>query len=388
MNKTEKLYYKDSYIKEFSAKVLEVSENADGTYSLVLDKTAFFPEEGGQTSDRGVIENAHVLDVSERAGVIYHKTDAPLPVGLTCRCLVNFSERFEKMQMHTAEHLVSGLIYSNYGINNVGFHLGDFEVTFDTSAPLTKAELEEIEKQANDAVFANVDIKTVIGSAEELSNYDFRSKGKEVEELRLVIIEGYDACACCAPHVNKTGEVGLIKFLSCDSHRGGSRIRMLAGARAYKFVSELYSSAQEISRELSVPVADIATETKKLNLEKSTLLEEISKKNLQKATLAVKHFSNEGENVVVVLENTDMDALRKFANEAGVSVSGTLVVLLPAERDFKYVIRRNDDVSEEIKKANSALSGRGGGRGVMGQGSFSATLADIEKHFGAVAQIF
>ena len=197
---TEKLYYIDAYIKEFSATVTDVITDSRGV-ALVLDRTAFFPEEGGQSADTGYIAGARVTDARERDGVIYHYVDKPLEVGTKAECKIDFADRFEKMQCHTAEHIISGAIHKTFGLDNVGFHLGATEVTMDVNGYLTRDQLDEVEMIVNRAVFDNVAVKTYFPSVEELSSINYRSKLDLTENVRIVEVEGYDLCACCAPHV-------------------------------------------------------------------------------------------------------------------------------------------------------------------------------------------
>ena len=218
---TEKLYYVDAYIKDFSAKVIDVVTDSRGI-ALVLDRTAFFPEEGGQSADTGYISDSSVLDVKERDGVIYHYVDKTLDVGTEAVCHINFDERFEKMQCHTAEHIISGAIHRLFGLDNVGFHLGKEEVTMDVNGYVTREQLDEVEMIVNRAVFDNVAVKTYFPSSRELTSLSYRSKLDLTENVRIVEVEGYDLCACCAPHVSRTGEIGLVKILDFEKHRGGT----------------------------------------------------------------------------------------------------------------------------------------------------------------------
>ena len=208
---TEKLYYKDSYIKNFSAEVLSV-EKIDNGFDVVLDKTAFFPEEGGQSADTGTIGYAGVFDVFERDGVVHHLTDISPCIGNN-ECSVDFDARFEKMQCHTAEHILCGIIHRLFGFDNVGFHLGEDEVTFDVSGVLTREELDRVESLANNVVFENILVETFFPKSDELDEIEYRAKLDLTEGVRLVKIGDVDTCACCAPHVAYTGEIGLIKIL-------------------------------------------------------------------------------------------------------------------------------------------------------------------------------
>ena len=208
---TEKLFYMDSHLKEFDATVISCEPYGEG-YRAVLDRTAFFPEGGGQASDTGWLNDVEVLDVQEKCGEIYHYIRDIIPAGTTVQGKIQWEERFSKMQQHTAEHIISGLIYKQYGYHNVGFHLADTYCTMDLDGPLSKKQLKELEWKANEAVFKNIPIEVLYPSKEELVKLAYRSKIEIEGQVRIVQIPGYDMCACCAPHVKRTGEIGLIKI--------------------------------------------------------------------------------------------------------------------------------------------------------------------------------
>lgn len=378
---TEKLYYKDAYIKNFTATVISSTELANG-YEVVLDRTAFFPEEGGQYADTGRIDGVTVKDAEERAGVIYHKTDAPLKVGSEVQCTLDFDERFEKMQCHTAEHILSGVLHTLFGVDNVGFHLGAEDVTMDVSRPLTWDELMRAEKIANRAVFDNVEVVSVFPTPDELKGMEYRSKLDLTENVRLVNIEGYDSCACCAPHVKYTGEIGFIKILDAVKMRGGMRMNITAGRRAYGIVSSAFENLGLISRLLSVPKLECADAVKKLLETSEEYKNEIKDLRIKTAVSEVEGIPYTGGNLVYFFRDADYDALRASVNVLSDRVDGTIVLLSGADGGYKYVIlKKGADMRSEIKAINSALLGRGGGNSDFAQGTFSATAEMIRDFF-------
>ena len=276
---TKKLYYQDAYIKEFWATVLSCEKSGE-CYDVVLDKTAFFPEEGGQYSDKGKIGDTLVIDVKETNGIIHHYTQGPIDKGVTLFCSVDFDERYEKMQCHSAEHILSGLFHKHFGLDNVGFHLGKDDVTMDISAPLGEKELEFIEMLANEAVYKNVEITAEFPNSEELSLMEYRAKLDLTENVRIVRIGEYDACACCAPHVRFTGEIGAIKILDSVKLRGGLRIHITAGRRAMRFFRECFASVGAVSALLSVPKSDVEGGVKKLQEDYAKLKADFSEYKL------------------------------------------------------------------------------------------------------------
>ena len=378
---TEKLYYKDAYLKEFSATVL-ACDAVDDDYRIVLDRTAFFPEEGGQYSDRGYIDAARVTDVREESGVIYHLTDSSVEVGAVVNCKIDFEERYEKMQCHTAEHILSGLIHTHFGLDNVGFHLGADYVTMDVSGVLERADLDRIEDLANAVVFENVAVTAEFPTSDELQSLQYRAKLDITENVRIVRIGEYDACACCAPHVARTGECGLIKILDFQKLRGGIRMFITAGRRALTCFRTLFTSASEISQLLSVPKEEISDGVTKLA--EALAKERADFKSYRIASVkaraaAIEHTSG---NLVLHLDDLDGDELRIFASEATPSVDGILVVLGGTDGAYKYVITSNTvDLRASARDINAALGGRGGGSPTMIQGSFTADLDTIKTYF-------
>ena len=378
---TEKLYYKDAYIDEFSATVLK-SERVGDTYVTLLDKTAFFPEEGGQYSDTGVLGGTAVLDVKEKDGEIFHYTSAPLTVGDTVIGKIDFDARYEKMQCHSGEHILSGLFHSLFGLDNVGFHLGAEEVTMDISAPLSRAELDRVERLANEIIYKNVEITTFFPTSEELSKMEYRSKLDLTENVRIVKIGEYDACACCAPHVRYTGEIGVIKLLEAAKLRGGMRIKIAAGRRAMRVFAELYESAQKISELLSLKKSEISAGVEKLLSDHTTLRTKYAQyriKDMERAAAALAPVSG---NTVISFDNAAMDELIAYANIATARVAGILVLLSGSDGAYKYVISSNSiNLREKIQGINKSLLGRGGGKPNMVQGSFASSYAEIEEYF-------
>jgi alanyl-tRNA synthetase len=378
---TEKLYYKDAYIKEFTASVIS-SEPCDGGFDTVLDKTAFFPEGGGQYSDKGYINGIRITDVREISGVIHHYSEEQVGITENAVCKIDFEERYEKMQCHTGEHILSGIIHSLHGLDNVGFHLGGDDVTMDISAPLTREELDRVEGLANEVIYKNLPVLTYFPDKKELSGLNYRSKKEFTENVRLVEIENCDRCACCAPHVKNTGEIGVIKILDFAKMRGGIRIRIVAGRRAYRVFSELFKSAAQISAQLSYPREEILFGVEKM-------LDDISKLRFEVRSLRLKDIEREAEailsvsgNKVILLPEREISELIAFSNIAISKISGILVLLSGNEGEYKYVISSNSvNLKEEASKINNRLLGRGGGKPNMIQGSFSCSLKEIEDYF-------
>ena len=377
---TEKLYYTDAYIKEFDARLLSCEPFGDN-YRVLLDKTAFFPEEGGQSSDKGFIGGFKVVDVKEEQGKIYHILPSK-PEGDILHCFIDFEERFEKMQCHTAEHILCGIIHELYGYDNVGFHLGDDVVTFDVDGELSADQIDEIEQLANRAVFENRAVISRFPSADELPELVYRAKLDLVDNVRIVDIEGIDSCACCAPHVSSTGEVGVIKIIDFMRHRGGMRLFMQAGYRALADYKKRYYITRAIGAMTSTPSLDALDAVKRLEFERDKLSSELDATSLRYARSLARAIEITDGNLVCLIEMASIDAMRELANIALPKIGGILVVISGEDGNYRYVIASATvnlrDVAREI---NSSLRGKGGGRPEMITGSFSATLDEIRAYF-------
>ena len=372
MEGTIKLFYEDSHIREFEAKVLSCQPEGD-YYKVVLDRTAFFPEGGGQYGDVGYLDDVKVTDTREKEGVIYHKTDIPFEEGQTVCGKLDWSVRFERMQQHSGEHIVSGIVHRRYGYENVGFHLGDECCTMDFNGPISKDELKEIEKEANKAVFENLDIFVTYPTKKELADMEYRSKIEIDGQVRIVTIPGYDVCACCAPHAKQTGEIGLIKLVNIMNYKGGERITMLCGSRALEDYDIKQENARAIGAMLCEKENEIASAVERLKTEQGSLKSKVAQ--LQQKLLSYKAEEIElQENITCVFdEEMTGNGPREFMNlllERGAKVCA--VFAGTDKLGYRYVIgsRTEDvDVRPLSKMLNEKFQGRGGGKPQMVQGS-------------------
>lgn len=367
---TEKLFYEDSHRTEFTAKVISCEEAKDG-YRVVLDQTVFFPEGGGQYADTGVLGTVNVTDVHEKDDVIYHYTTEPLEVGSIVTGKINWEERFEKMQQHTGEHIVSGIVHERFGYNNVGFHLGADYCTMDFDGTISKEQLKEIEAAANEAVYQDLEIEILYPSKDELKDMDYRSKIEIEGQVRIVKIPGYDVCACCAPHVNKTGEIGQIKLTNVQRYKGGVRVTMLCGFRALADYNRKLHAVRQISAALCAKEDETAEAVGHLQEECAQWKQRVI--NLQKEILGYKAKEvDEKESVVCLFEpELEGEAPRFLMNqvlEAGHDVCA--VFSGGKEENYRYVIgSRQLDLRGLVKELNMEFQGRGGGKPEMVQGS-------------------
>ena len=377
---TEKLFYEDSHMITFSATV-EACENKGDYYEAVLDRTAFFPEGGGQYADTGVIDGIKVLDVQEKGGIIYHKMEAPLEVGSVVEGSIDWEERFSKMQNHSGEHIVSGLVHGMYGYDNVGFHMGKDAITMDFNGVLTKEDLIVIELKANEAVTKNFDIEILYPSKEELSNMVYRSKIEIEGQVRIVRFPGYDVCACCAPHMNKTGEIGLIKLLGLQNYKGGVRVSMLCGFRALTDFNEKAEQVKSISVMLSAKENEISQEVAKIKEELAVQKNKIYE--LQKSLLKYKVNAIPDQEELVAFFDSDLEGNgpRELMNMLLEKQTKIAVVFAGNDIDgYRYVCgSKTVDVRPIAKALNEKFNGRGGGKPEMVQGSLCGGEEEIKE---------
>lgn len=375
-----KLYYDSAYIKEFEAQVLSCQEGKKG-WEITLSATAFYPEGGGQPADTGILGNVRVTDVHEKDGQVVHYTDGPLPVGEMVRGVIDWDRRFQHMQEHSGEHLVSGLIHQRFGYDNVGFHMGTDEVTIDFNGVLEWEDLMAIEEKANGMIWENLEISAVYPEKDELDAMEYRSKKELTGAVRIVSIPGGDVCACCGTHVERTGEIGLVKFLSMIHYKGGVRISLLCGKRAVEDYERKRDQVQKISVLLSARPGEIARAVEKLKEEEAKLQEKLVAAYDKLIASEVRDIK-EGDGDIFILE-PDFEAiqLRHLVNRLLEEKKGRTVLALggAAEGSFLYVLgSRDGDMRQLSRELNGLLNGRGGGSAQMAQGTFFATKDQLQ----------
>lgn len=373
---TEKLYDLDSYVTEFTCKVISLYKDENYTY-VETDRTAFFPEGGGQTSDRGFLGGAYVENVRLEGERITHivknnvENVEKLQVGTEIFGKVDMKKRFSDMQQHTGEHIFSGIVHSLFGFENVGFHLGSDFVTIDTSGELSDDDICKVETLVNEAIWKDLEIKVYYPSKKELETLAYRSK-KEIDgPLRIVEIPGVDVCACCAPHVKRTGEIGSFRVVKSERHRGGTRLFVLCGERNIADAREKLMQNYLVSNLLVTKETETFSMVQKLKDERAALSAEVSA--LKKELSALKAKSVEGGKRIVLLSETDdMNEARTLADSLSEKAEEFAAVLF-GESGGRYVIisKTGFDLSALCKEFNKVLSGRGGGRNGIVQGSVS-----------------
>lgn len=378
---TERLYYKDVYQTEFTAKVLDCREGKKG-YSIILDATAFYPEGGGQPYDKGVLGEAKVLEVHEKNGELLHYTDKPLEIGRTVNGKIDWERRFDLMQQHSGEHMVSGLIHEAYGYDNVGFHMGSDVITIDFNGEIDEGGMQEIEKKANLLIWRNAQTRITYPSPEELQVLPYRSKKELSGEVRIVEFPGADICACCGLHVSRAGEIGMVKLLSVEKFREGVRMEMISGGRVLDYLNMVREQNQKISVLLSAKPDRTSAAVERLSEENFRLKGRI-------LTMEEKLFAQEAErlsgagDVLLFEKGLEADSVRKLAVAVMESCGGRCALFSEnGDGTFKYALGEKDgDLRAMVKAMNQKLSGRGGGKPFFAQGSVQATEAEIREFF-------
>ena len=378
---TVKLYYEDCHLQAFSARVLDCRETEKG-HCIILDATAFYPEGGGQACDRGVLGGVNVLDVQEAGETVLHFCDGPLSIGSTVSGTIDWQRRFDLMQQHSGEHIVSGIVHSLLGYHNVGFHVGSDRMEIDFDGPISPEQVRQIEAMANRAVWDNLPIFCDYPSREELPKVFYRTKKALPWPVRLVRIPGVDVCACCGVHTRATGEIGLIKILSCVKFHQGVRMELACGGRAYAHISRFFEENRAVSQLLSVPMEETAAGVRKLS---DTLAGEKFRANqLQSRLFAAIAAGCEGQQDVLRFEaGLDSAGVRQLADKLVAVTDGVCAVFSENDNGFHYCLATRDgDLRQLNREMNAALDGRGGGKPNFQQGSVRATEDQIRTFFG------
>lgn len=370
---TEKLYESNAYCKTFRA-VVEECRAMNGKFGVILNQTAFFPEGGGQAADRGTINGFDVLDVQLKDGAILHMLERELQAGEEADCEIDWELRYSRMQAHTGEHILSGVVHALYGYNNVGFHMNDKLMVVDFDGSLSQEEIQKIEIRANEAVYANADVLAFYPTAEKLEKLEYRSKKELAEAVRIVKIgEDIDCCACCAPHVAKTGEIGLIKVLDFCSYKQGTRIEMAAGKNALFDYMGVNLAMKELMKLLSVPKERVTDAVREKISAYQTLDFEYQKQAKQLALHKLQPVEKD-DSVYAMATGLSFDELRYCANSLADGKYNVCLLFSGNSTDgYIYVVSsKTTDVRELVKRLNDRFSGKGGGQKNYAQGKIQA----------------
>ena len=385
---TRKLFYENCLLKEFTATVLTCEQTEKG-FQIVLDATAFYPEGGGQPCDFGTLEDSRVLDVREKGEVVVHLCDKPLTVGTQVTGKLDWERRLDLMQQHSGEHIVSGIIHKMYGCHNVGFHMGADVITIDFDYPIPADALPEIEKQANEAIYQNLPIGCSYPAEDVLPTIPYRTKKQLPWPVRIVEVPGYDICACCGVHVAFTGQIGLIKLLSCVKFHDGVRMEMVCGSRALSYLSRIYEQNRLVSQAFSAKLLETGAAAQRMN--DALAAEKFRANNLERQVFdaLAAEYKDKG-NVLHFADGLTPVAVRELADRMAKSCGGTAAVFSGTEQEGYSVclVNHTDTVAALGKEMNAALNGRGGGKPGFFQGSVKAAKTQIAEFFGKLNQFY
>lgn len=413
---TEKLYENDSYIREFDAAVLDCvptqkifgknlsaewektgsqksgQETAEREkaeqknpgsqlWAVELDRTAFFPEGGGQNADTGWLEDGRVYDVQIKEDRIWHCTDVKRRPGEKVHGRIHWENRFSNMQQHSGEHIFSGLVHRYFGYDNVGFHLGSQAVTMNFNGVLRPEDIYRIETEVNGVIAQNAPIYVSYPDKEALKDLEYRSKIEILGQVRLITVEGYDVCACCAPHVAHTGEIGLLKVTDFEKYKGGTRVSILCGFRALENYRRTMDELRGISRLLSAPFGSVAVSV----VHKLEELDELKQKNVELTGRLIEKdiegIPEDQENVWFFKEAMEMPTMRRVVNLALEKVDGYGGIFCGNDADgYKYSIgTKTKDARTLASALKETLGARGGGSAQMVQGAVAASREAIQN---------
>nr|WP_288828331.1 alanyl-tRNA editing protein [uncultured Clostridium sp.] len=379
----EKLYYERPYVKKFEAEVVECRPDKDGNYLVRLNRTAFYPEGGGQPADTGTLGEALVCDVRERPEGIVHITDRPIPEKTLVTGILDWERRFSHMQNHSGEHLLSGVVHKHYGYDNIGFHMGKDEVTVDFNGTLTMEQLEEVEAEVNELIWQNIPVLETYPSKEELDALDYRSKKELSGQVRIIEFPGADVCACCGTHVMNAGEIGILKVTGLARYKGGVRVSLLCGREALLDYRKKLKAVQNISILLSAKPDSVSDAVSKL---KEEGIRKDGDRNRLTRELLVRKAAEypESDAPVLVLEENLLPAqLRQFCTMLYEEKKGSIVLVCSGEEGlYQYAAGSSTaDMRALSRQLNERLNGRGGGNTLLAQGTFQTSFQEIQKVF-------
>ena len=396
---TKKLYDTDAYERHFSARVVSALRYPAATeaaetykYDVVLDQTLFFPEEGGQTPDKGMLGGYPVVDVQIKDETIIHTISVPIPEtgdadaplfseGDEISGEIDWAHRFSNMQQHTGEHIFSGLVHKSFGYDNVGFHLSDSIVTMDYDGPLSEEDVRDLEWEANRVIVRQIPVSASYPSGEELSKIDYRCKKELKGAIRIVSIPGVDDCACCAPHVRNTGEVGILKVLDIQSYKGGVRLSILCGFRALLDYRIVRKHLRDISHITSAPMYETGDAVARLKDERDAARFSLGEANRRLLDTQIQSLQKDIKNPLIFTEGCDTASIRAAVNTLTQSHDGYCGIFDGNDTDgYSFIVgSKNLDCSELASQLREKYSAKCGGKSEMIQGHIDIPKSEIKE---------
>ena len=396
---TEKLYYQDSYLREFDARILKKSLLADGKFAIILDRTAFYPEGGGQPCDLGTLNGVPVIDVRTINEEIVHTTDGD-PGEETVQGVLDWQRRFDHMQQHSGEHILSGILLANYQAENVGFHLSASSCQIDVTLPaLSPEQAAAIEDAANAVIFANVPVGGRFVEQADLAGYSLRKEpGREFSQIRLVSVENCDCCPCGGTHVARTGDVGLFKLRGWEKRKNNIRLDFVCGGRALADYRLKHDLSRALSTRFSTPVEGVlpAVERTLEKLDANLALLSATRKAYHEelaARLLAEAGNPKGTGPHIVsraFANYAAGDLQDFA--ARITAAGSICLAAASDSEtgrtsvlFAAAANPPLPMSELLKQTLTPIGGKGGGNAMSAQGGVQG--GDAERILATAQEI-
>ncbi|MBP3588915.1 MAG: alanyl-tRNA editing protein [Clostridia bacterium] len=378
---TRKLYYEDCHLARFTARVLDCVKAENGYY-VNLDETAFYPEGGGQACDLGTLGDAAVLDVREQGEDVIHLCDRPLETGSLVEGCIDYERRFNLMQQHSGEHIVSGIVHEMFGYHNVGFHMGSDVITIDFDGMIPAESMPLIEAKANEAVWKNLPLHIWYPSPGELPCVGYRTKRELPWPVRIVEVPGYDKCACCGVHVSHTGEIGLVKLFTLMKFHQGVRIEMACGKRALEHLSAVYDQNRQVSQAFSARILETGAAARQMNEVLARMKYTVTGLQRQLFDGVAESCANCGD-VVHFAADLEPALVRELADRIADRCGGTAAVFSGSDANgYSFcLMARSGDLRPLGKAMTQALGGRGGGKANFQQGQVRAGEAEIRAFF-------
>ncbi|WP_338558185.1 DHHA1 domain-containing protein [Paraclostridium sordellii] len=375
----EKLYYKDQYIKEFTAEIVDIKEK-DSKFYVELDKTAFFPGGGGQFCDTGKIDNHDVIDVCEENGTIYHiTTTKPIKIHKV-KCLIDWEKREDGMNQHFGQHVLSGCFFKLFNANTVGFHLGREFSTVDINGFLTEEQIRKAEEYANEIIKNDIEVEFLTPERKQLKKLGLRRDLPNTnEQIRVVKIGDLDINACCGVHPKSTLSIRMIKIKKYEKCRNATRIEFLAGKRAVddslkndRYLTEICRYLSSTEKEAISGIKSLHNKLEEIMYTNKKLEEKISKYQIKEM---IEEADKIGEISLIkkIYENENVKYISKMASKLVELDNVVALIALKNDDKSNFVFASSKNISnlnmsELIKDAITLVDGRGGGSQFLAQG--------------------
>lgn len=381
---TQRLYYTDSHRRTFDATVVAV-EYVEGRSHVVLDQTAFYPASGGQPSDTGTLGGAAVIDVIDREdGAIAHVTSGTFKAGDVVSGEIDWPRRFDHMQQHTGQHVLSAAFDRLFGVRTESFHMGQLSATIDLAREVTPSEIAKAEDDANRVLWEDRAVSIRFATADEAAGMGMRKESARSGTLRLIDVQDYDLSACGGTHVERTGAIGVILIGGWEKLRGGSRVEFLCGNRAVQRFRLWRDSLSAMQTHLSVPPAEMARSIERMQEDAKVSQRTVRHFQEQLASHHARELLDRGDRIVDAVDGWDAQGIKSIATAATTTNPGAVVILFTTSSPAQVVIARGGntkvDASALLKQLVGKFGGKGGGKPDLAQGGgLNASGAELVR---------